>query len=67
MAKNLQEFLGKRSFESQKRISEQAKIILNNLVQENTQLLKLAKQAKNDETVKISVKALRAQVHKNRA
>jgi antitoxin StbD len=40
---------------------------LNDLVKEDIQLLKLAEEAKNDETVKMSLKELRARVHKNRA
>ena len=55
------------SIESQNRIFENAKIILNDLVKEDIQLLKLAEEAKNDETVKMSLKELRARVHKNRA
>ena len=67
MAKNLQEILGKRSLESQKRILEKANEILNNLVQEDRQLFKLAEEAKTEKTVKISINDLRARVHKNRA
>lgn len=67
MAKNLQELLGKRSLESQKRILEKANEILNNLVQEDRQLLKIAEEAETEKTVKISINDLRARVHKNRA
>ncbi|MGB9189536.1 MULTISPECIES: hypothetical protein [unclassified Acinetobacter] len=67
MAKKLEELLGMHSIESQNRIFENAKIILNDLVKEDIQLLKLAEEAKNDETVKMSLKELRARVHKNRA
>lgn len=67
MAKNLQELLGKRSLESQKRILEKANEILNNLVQEDRQLLKIAEEAQTEETVKISLNELRARVHKNPA
>ncbi|WP_248131209.1 type III-B CRISPR module-associated protein Cmr5 [Acinetobacter radioresistens] len=66
MAKNLQELLGKRSLESQKRILEKANEILNNLVQEDRQLLKIAEEAQTEETVKLSLHDLRARVHKNR-
>ncbi len=66
MAKKLEELLGMHSIESQNRIFEM-KIILNDLVKEDIQLLKLAEEAKNDETVKMSLKELRARVHKNRA
>src|SRR5690606_29126148 len=67
MAKNLQELLGKRSLESQKRILEKANKILNNLVQEDRQLLKIAEEVETEKTVKISINDLRARVHKNRA
>ncbi|MEQ1449207.1 hypothetical protein ABLT96_05405 [Acinetobacter lwoffii] len=67
MAKNLQEILGKRSLESQKRILEKANEILNNLVQEDRQLLKIAEEVETEKTVKISINDLRARVHKNRA
>ncbi|ENV43526.1 type III-B CRISPR module-associated protein Cmr5 [Acinetobacter schindleri] len=67
MAKNLQELLGKRSLESQKRILEKANEILNNLVQEDRQLLKIAEEVETEKTVKISINDLRARVHKNRA
>lgn len=67
MAKKLEELLGMHSIENQNRIFENAKIILNDLVKEDIQLLKLAEEAKNDETVKMSLKELRARVHKNRA
>lgn len=67
MAKNLRELLGKRSLESQKRILEKANEILNNLVQEDRQLLKIAEEAQTEETVKISLNELRARVHKNPA
>ena len=65
--KNLQELLGKRSLESQKRILEKANEILNNLVQEDRQLLKIAEEVETEKTVKISINDLRARVHKNRA
>lgn len=67
MAKNLQELLGKRSLESQKRILEKANEILNNLVQEDRQLLKIAEEVETEKTIKISINELRARVHKNRA
>lgn len=67
MAKNLQELLGKRSLESQKRILEKANEILNNLVQEDRQLLKIAEEVETEKTVKISINDLRARVNKNRA
>lgn len=67
MAKNLQEILGKRSLESQKRILEKANEILNNLVQEDRQLLKIAEEVETEKTIKISINELRARVHKNRA
>ena len=67
MAKNLQELLGKRSLESQKRILEKANEILNNLVQEDRQLLKIAEEVETEKTIKISSNELRARVHKNRA
>lgn len=67
MVKNLQELLGKRSLESQKRILEKANEILNNLVQEDRQLLKIAEEVETEKTIKISINELRARVHKNRA
>ena len=67
MAKNLQEILGKRILEIQKRILEKANEILNNLVQEDRQLLKIAEEVETEKTVKISINDLRARVHKNRA
>lgn len=52
MAKNLQELLGKRSLESQKRILEKANEILNNLVQEDRQLLKIAEEVETEKNCK---------------
>ena len=50
--KNLQELLGKRSLESQKRILEKANEILNNLVPEDRQLLKIAEEVETEKNCK---------------
>src|SRR5690606_18530012 len=67
VVKNLHELLGKRSLESQKRILEKANESLNNLVQEDRQLLKIAEEVETEKTVRISINDLRARVNKNRA
>ena len=56
MAKKLEELLGMHSIESQNRIFENAKIILNDLVKEDIQLLKLAEEA--SEISQIALKIL---------
>src|SRR5690606_16685309 len=67
VVKNLHELLGKRSPKSQKRILEKANESLNNLVQEDRQLLKIAEEVETEKTVRISINDLRARVNKNRA
>lgn len=65
MSKKLEDLLQERSFESQKRILEKAQNLFNTYLYEDCELMKLAEQAKMDETVRVSIKALRTRTHKN--
>ncbi|WP_218945266.1 hypothetical protein [Acinetobacter sp. YH12239] len=51
MAKKLQELLDARSSESQNRIKENAKIILNDCLSEDVHLTQLAEEAKSEKTI----------------
>ncbi|WP_312210617.1 hypothetical protein [Acinetobacter variabilis] len=67
MAKKLEDLITERSPESQKRIMENAKIILNDCLAEDVHLTELAEKAKGQKTIKLTLDELRARVHKNRA
>lgn len=55
MAKKLQELLDARSSESQNRIMENAKIILNDCLSEDVHLTELAEKAKGQKTIKTTL------------
>lgn len=65
MAKKLEDLITERSFESQSRILENAKIILKDCLAEDVYLKELAEKAKGQKTIKLTLDDLRA--HKNRA
>lgn len=67
MAKKLEDLIRERSPESQNRIMENAKIILNDCLSEDVHLTELAEKAKGQKTIKVTLDELRARVHKNRA
>lgn len=67
MAKKLEDLIRERSPESQNRIIENAKIILNDCLTEDVHLTQLAEKAKGQKTIKLTLDDLRARVHKNRA
>ncbi|EZQ12538.1 hypothetical protein CL42_00805 [Acinetobacter sp. Ver3] len=67
MGKKLEDLIRERSPESQKRIMENAKIILNDCLWEDVHLTKLAEKAKGQKTIKLTLDELRARVHKNHA
>lgn len=67
MGKKLEDIIRERSSESQKRIIENAKIILNDCLSEDVHLTKLAEKAKGQKTIKLTLDELRACVHQNRA
>lgn len=66
MAKKLEDIIRERSPESQNRIMENAKIILNDCLSEDVHLIELAKKAKGKKTIKLNLDDLRARIHKNR-
>lgn len=67
MASKLEDLIRERSPESQNRIMENAKIILNDCLSEDVHLTELAEKAKGQKTIKVTLDELRARVHKNRA
>ena len=67
MAKKLEDLIRERSPESQNRVMENAKIILNDCLSEDVHSTELAEKAKRQKTIKLTLDELRARVHKNRA